>query len=334
MKRVALSLVLFSVGIFSIGAEPFQLDNIIFHIKSLPEKDGGGFNADIGYRFSPKFASEVILNNQISAETGEVDLGKDSATGASNAESSLNLDRQSVTEIFILPVEFGLRFGQVGRMDFGVGAYISRQSDDNVGYFKPSSVGMTNYGTTISTNSYNYSVDATFYGPVLTVSSDLDFGFVRFSPKATVVPYFLFNQTSGLSMYPLLKNWGTGSISFDGKGVPYFSVALSDIMFPVGRLVGLNWLSLGGDYAFEFTRQDTKQIQTSGTPSSPTWSGTDVTQSLASVSYLGKLGINLGKNGWIMLGIGAKTVTSSDLTNNTSATVQKTIYSLSYDIKR
>jgi hypothetical protein len=315
--------ILVLVAVSSLFAEGFSPANILFGVNTLPGKDENGLKGNLGYRFSDRFASEVLLKNQVSAETGPLSVD--------HTVSSLNLERMIVTEWFILPAEFSFDLSEKASLTLSAGAYISKSSVQDVGHFNLEPTWAATAGIP-ETNSYDTTSDATFYGPVITADGEIDLGFLSFNPRVVVVPFFLFNQSQTLSLNPYLAAWKTGSLDYKSNGFPYIAVSVADIMLPVGKLFGINWLQLGGGLEFEYTLQNAQQLTPSGSKAAPTWVGEAKKVSSTILGYQGKLGIKFENKSSIKLGIGQKISTADDGTNKSEA--RKIIYSVAYDIKR
>jgi hypothetical protein len=312
------------------------LSKLRFSVESLPEQDGGGLKGNLGYKFSNSFSSQIYVKQLVTAETGELDLGLDNA-GVPVAASSLNLLKSSITELFILPTEWNLGWNE---LTIGAGAYVSLTSMQNIGYFKLSNsyIAALAAATTPSieapeTNYYDQASKARFFGPVLTAQAVFDLGFVSLTPKLVVVPFFVFDEEQSLEMNPYLtvQGWGKGSISYSSTGFPYIAVSAEDLYFPVGKLVGLDFLKIGGKFSFEMSQQNAQLITQNY--ADMTWKGTDANLTTMTLTYLAQIGIDLGSSSYISFGAGQSTTTSLQ-DNSVTATTAKPAFSLKYELRK
>jgi len=321
MKRPFAVFLLLAWLSFSLTAEGFQFSNLLFGLRTDPEKDGNGFLGYAGYKYSDSLSSEAIVKNAITAEN------VDDFISGEGVVSSYSLLRENQTDIFVLPLEYSLRFIGASSLKLGAGLYVSLDEQKYLGYFNVESGDV---------DSYDVNRSSTFFGPVLSAESSLDFGFFSLDPRIIYVPYFRFSQAMDLAIKPALTAWGTGSTEFDSAGYPYLSVSVENLMVSVGKFIGIDWLSLGGGFSYEYSVQNGRTISNSGSAAAPAWVVKDDKVSSVVSRYLFKVGVRFDNGSTIGLGIGRKLGRASETVDgDTSTTTQsKAIYSLSYDIKR
>jgi hypothetical protein len=255
-------------------AEDSPLSRLAFSISSQPEPAGSTTNARLSYDFGESLSSAIYFNRRIAATTGELALGTDSK-GNPAASSSLNLERTDSTEIFVLPIEYRL----AGLMSdgltpdgltLGAGLYASLSNVRDVGFFALNEGG--DYTGLDRTNSYDSSSSGQFYGPVLTLETGIEAGFLSIKPRIVIVPIFYFSESLGMAIGPLLASAGRGSVSYASSGFPYLSLAASGSFF---RFVGfdLSW-EMSSSAARMISAPDTTHASWWGKPVSLTTSST------------------------------------------------------------
>jgi hypothetical protein len=321
------------VALPSAFADGFSLSNILFGMKTLPVENGSGFDGYLGYKFSDAFSTEVLLKNVYSAATSEPEFTDDN--GASLSSKALNLVRQNVTEIFVLPVEYSIKAGGFGKITFSAGAYISMSSEKNVGFMK--FVPAVNSG---ATNSYDADTATTFWGPLITLEDSLDLGFVSFRPRVLFVPYFWFHEKRSLSIDPMYESFGIGKLAYDSSGSPYFSISLDDISIPLNRILPIRGLSIGADIAYESQKYDTRYITdtSTATVAQTEWGEIRQTNTNTTFSFMGAIGFTFENGSDIRFGFGQKREVATEYNKETKKTVTtpttSPMYSISYNLKR
>jgi len=300
-----------------------------FSVKTLPDRDGGGFQGTLGYAFSDRLASMLYMKQLVTAETGELDL-------AGLAKSSLALTRDAVTEYFIMPLELTLPGIGTGGLALGAGGYISTVTEKVVGYFQLTDAYALANETFAVNNYYDYAVDATFYGPVITAETDFDFGFMSIDPRLVVVPIYFYTQYAGLTVDPLYSNlgWAPGERTYDSKGIPYVAFSMDDISFPVGKLFKLPGLRIGGSAAVEVNHQSLEFLNpTVDDQDNKIWTGLPAEVTATTLSYQAKIGYTFDNGSSINLGFGARTLWNAQKGGETTH-ITRPISSIAYDLHK
>jgi hypothetical protein len=161
--------------------------------------------------------------------------------------SSLNLERADVTEPFLMPVEYGFSGPLSSVIEAALGAYVCRNANTNIGFFKLSDSVAGSLGIA-PTNSYEQASESIFLGPALTLITSLEFGPLCLDPRLVLVPAFASCNSLSLAMDPLYASQGKISMPFTDFGLPYVAVSASGTFFG----------AVGLDLDYEFSRQNTR----------------------------------------------------------------------------
>ncbi|MFZ4618756.1 MAG: hypothetical protein ACOYM2_21530, partial [Rectinemataceae bacterium] len=260
----------------------------------------------------------IYFNRRIASTTGELALGSDSK-GNPAASSSLNLERTDSTEIFVLPIEYRLAGLMPDGLTLGAGLYASFSNVRDVGFFALNEGG--DYTGLDRTNSYDASSSGQFYGPVFTLETGIEAGFLSIKPRIVIVPIFYFSESLGMAIAPLLASAGRGSIAYASSGFPYLSLAASGSFF---RLVGF-------DLSWEMSSSAARMLSApDGTHAS--WWGKPVNLRTSSVTALVSLVIQL-PGGSLRLG-GGPAIRSVDTGDGKPTTVATPAFIVGYSFFR
>ncbi|MFZ4618720.1 MAG: hypothetical protein ACOYM2_21350 [Rectinemataceae bacterium] len=208
-------------------AEDSPLSRLAFSVSSQPEPEGSTSSARPSYELGGSLSSAIYFNRRIASTTGELALGTDSM-GNPAASSSLNLERTDSTELFVMPIEYrlaGLTLDGLAPegLTLGAGLYASLSNSRNVGFFVLNGGG--DYTGLDRTNSYDSSSSGQFYGPVLTLETGIDAGFLSVKPRIVIVPIFYFSESLGIAIAPLLASAGSGSLAAPPSAVSTLATA-------------------------------------------------------------------------------------------------------------
>jgi hypothetical protein len=284
------------------------LSKVSFSVASQPEQDGSNLAANLGYRFSDRFSSGIYVKRLMTAETDELAI--------ETATKSQNLSRSDVTEIFILPAEFNLGIlGQRG-IDVGAGIYVSAGAVRDVGFFK----------IPTGTNSYDSANSFTFYGPLLTLETDIKAGFLDLTPRISLVPFFMFSSEQSLEIDPLLAAEGKGSIKYSSNGIPYVAVSAEAKLFNL----------FGVDLAYEMSRQNARIINAPDSAyggSHSGWWGKEALLTSSTFRVIGNVLLTLSNGSFIKLGYGQR-ITTTLQEGESAISISKSIFNIAYELKK
>lgn len=279
MKRSMATMAILAVLALPAFAQSNIWSNFGFGISSYPEENGNITEGYLSYRFTPLFSPVITIRTVTSAETGEIE----------GTDKSLNLTRESTTEVFIYPISFSLQIADSNRLFLTGGLYISSQGTREVGYFDLS----TSSGGVIGLNSYDNSLSATFYGPVINSGMEFDLPFMQVAAQTTVVPFFLFKSSQSIGIDPLVSTIGTND--FSGSGFPYIAVKLQPTFFSF----------LSPDIGYEFQRFNFESLSPNDTQDG--WVSSESTYAVHTLTIRGSLRIPFfNSSGHAEIGYGRK----------------------------
>lgn len=290
-----------------------------FSASSQPEMDGSTISANLSYAFSASFSSSLRLRRLVTAETGELALGSDPASGKPVATASQNLERSDVTEVFILPAEFTLNLLGPHGVVLGAGLYVSFSSIRDLGFFKLDA-SIPSLSSLPATNSYDSSSSARYLGPVLTMQTEFSGAAFSFRPQLVFVPVFFFSETSTLGMDPLFSAVGSGVITYASYGLPYLAISGTGKLFNV----------LGLELSYTMSRQNAQLISAPDS-SHASWWGDPKAITNSAIRMIGNIIIPLGGSGELRLGAGPDFSTST-VEGGASTTTTKPIFNIEYSI--
>jgi len=276
-----------------------------FGISSYPEENGNITEAYLSYRFTPVFSPVINIKTVATANTGEIP----------DADTSLNLTRETTTEVFIYPASFGFQIGSLNRLYVTGGLYISSQQTREVGFFDLSA----STDGAIGLNSYDNSLEATFYGPVLNAGMGFELPFTQLTAQATVVPFFLFGSSQSIGIDPLVSE--SGENDFSGSGFPYIALKFQPTFFKY----------LSPDIAYEFQRFNFESLAPNEALTG--WDSTESTYSVHTVTIRGSIRIPLFKAGNAEIGYGRK-LTWTVQENGDTVTDNKGTFKLTFNVAK
>ncbi|MFZ4615047.1 MAG: hypothetical protein ACOYM2_02485 [Rectinemataceae bacterium] len=249
----------------------------------------------------------------MTARAGGIDLG-----GISG--SSLNLEGADVAELFLMPVVYGFSGPLSSVIQVALGAYVCRNANTNIGFFKLSDSVAGSLGIA-PTNSYEQASESIFLGPALSLETSLGFGPLSLDPRLVLVPAFASFNSLSLAMDPLYASQGKGSIPFTDFGLPYVAVSAS------GTLFG----AVGLDLDYEFSRQNTRMIRAPDSTHSDWWGKPD-TLRVMSFRAIANLLLPVA-GGKLTLGAGPS-FTTTHAGDGSQASSTRPVFNIGYDFAK
>jgi len=212
-RKKACFLILFFLPLF-VHAQNISraFGNFSFSLTPRILPDGSIIDLSLGMVYSDSLGGEVQFRyTQIA--------GNEEITGA---DDSLNAIKETIFEIFVLPVQYRLVQKQNSRLMVGAGLYYEYDKLEEKGFFTLNFLEDLGFERV---NSYKNDFIMHLAGPLLDGrvyynSEWFDIGFT-----AGIVPIFYINFVQKLSMEPLLSP-GTASLSENTWGSPYFYLSL------------------------------------------------------------------------------------------------------------
>jgi len=196
----------------------FSFGNFSFSLTPRILQDGSMIDFSFGMLYSGSLSGEIQFRSTQSAKNEEI----------SGADDSLNAVKETIYEVFLLPVQY--RFVQKDnfRVMAGAGLYYEYDKLNEKGFFT------LNFLEELDppmerVNSYKNDFTMHLVGPLLDGKVSYNAQWFNFGFSAGIVPVFYAHFAQKLSMEPLLYP-GAASLAEGTHGSPYFYFILDAII--------------------------------------------------------------------------------------------------------
>jgi len=219
--RIFLALLLLPLCVYAQDEEPvsFMFGNISFSLTPRILEDGSMTDFSFGMMYSGSMGLDIQLRGTQIAKNEEI----------GGTDDSLNAIKETVYEVFVLPVQYHLVQKDNVRVMAGGGLYYEYDKLNEKGFFTLDFLEELDPPME-RVNSYKNDFTMHLVGPLLNGKVFYNAEWYKLGFTAGVVPIFHTSFTQKLRMEPLLHP-STADLAENNWGSPYFYLSLDAILF-------------------------------------------------------------------------------------------------------
>jgi hypothetical protein len=215
-KAVLLIFVLLPRFVYS-QSRPLDLGNADFLLDTKIMEDGSITNVGFGMSYHDVWGGEIRGQAVITSTNEEMD---DSAVA-----DSLIAVKETVYEIFLLPVQYRPTANQRFKWRLGIGLHYEYQKSNQKGYIDMPDLEDLGFA---QVNSYTDNFSMHIFGPLVDAAAQYNAEWFTISFSGGVVPAYFLTAAEKQRMFPLFD---TVNHSQKTWGSPYFYLGLDSVLF-------------------------------------------------------------------------------------------------------